>query len=189
MQQQTTLDKKNYFSHLLENSGPNSRKYWQVVGRVTGRERKGINKIQFDSAVYDVSENQLFVANYFVGVTQNLAAKFTNPTFPLFPNSHCTNTQNTNPNSFFIFPISPTEIINAVNSISSKNSVGTDSVSSEVLKNCLYALLTPLEILFNLSVIEGIFPDLLKEMQLLSQFLNPVHKPSYQIIDRSLYFQ
>lgn len=178
VQQQTISDKKDYFGDLLEDSGLNSRKYWQVVGKVTGTERKGIDIIQINS-IHDGSQNQLLVANefnnYFTGVTQKLAAKIRDPKAPQISKSPYANLLNPSPHSFFMYPITPSEIINAVKAISNKNSVGTDGVGSEVLKNCMYGLLAPLGILFNLSVTEGVFPNLLK-----TAIIVPVFKSGLQ---------
>lgn len=159
VQLQTSLDKTKYFGQTLDDSCTSPRKYWQLIGKLTGRDRKGIEKLEINSALVDVESNQLLVANefneYFVGVTQKLAAKFTCAGDSFIPHKRIAN-------SIFIFPISPTEIFNAINSIANKNSPGSDGVGAQLIKNCIYSLLTPLEILFNLSLTKGIFPDVLK---------------------------
>lgn len=163
VQQQTTLDKTNYYGKMLDESGVSSRRYWRIIGSLTGHEKRGIDKIKINSTVLNATDNQLVIANefnkFFVNVTKNLASKFSHSKNAPISNLH---RHNRISKSFFAFPITPSDIINAISSTSNKNSVGTDGIGSQLLRTCMYSLLAPLEILFNLSLTEGIFPDALK---------------------------
>lgn len=72
-------------------------------------------------------------------------------------------------------PISSSEIINSIKALASKNSFGTDGVSSDLVKNCMYGLIAPLQILFNLSITEGVFLDQLKTAIVVPVFKAGVH--------------
>lgn len=167
VQAQADHDRKKYFGKLLETPGLNSRKYWQIVGKLAGREKKGISRIEVNSVIHEVSNNELLVADafneYFVGVTESLAdANRSTNSSQTFKSNYTVVASKIGTKSFFMFPITTSEIINAISSISNKNSIGTDGISIEFLRECMYSLLAPLEILFNLSVVEGCFPDQLK---------------------------
>lgn len=175
VQLQTSTDKKNYFGKLLDKAGLNSRKYWRVVGQVTGREIKSLERITINSVPLDVPQNQKLIANefnkFFIEVTQQLSGNAPlNNSRPLSKHLFA-NSQANSLHSFFMNPISTSEIFNAIQSISSGSSVGTDGITSELVKTCVFGLLSPLEILFNFSITEGVFPDALK-----SAIIVPVFK-------------
>lgn len=163
---QILTDKKRYFGQLLDKAGPNSGKYWRLINDTIGRVKKGIDRINIDGFSYDVVQNELLVANtfnqYFSDVTSKLSAERTRfSNLPLNGN-HYQTVHNNIPKSFFVFPITPVEILDAIKAVSNKPSVGFDGVETNLIKNCSHALLTPLEILFNSSITQGIFPELLK---------------------------
>lgn len=166
VQAQISGDKKNYFGKLLEEAGPNSRKYWRIVNSATGRENKGIEQIVVNSTEYDVVNNEQQVADifneYFINVTQTLSEERRGPSSPPESELNYTSIHNRNPNSLFMFPITTYEIFHAINSISKKNSVGADGIEVGVLKKCAHSIVVLLEILFNASISQGIFPEKLK---------------------------
>ena len=59
-------------------------------------------------------------------------------------------------------PLGINELKDAFFSLDINNSPGFDGISFMVLKNCFGALHKPLLLVFNLSIVKGIFPDDLK---------------------------
>ena len=49
------------------------------------------------------------------------------------------------------------------NDLVPKNSIGFDKISNKLLKRLLPALVEPLELVFNKSLMEGIFPEAMKK--------------------------
>lgn len=163
---QILADKKYYYGQLLDKAGLNSGKYWRLLNDTMGRTKKGIDRVYIDGISYDVAQNETFVANtfnqYFSGVTSNLAAGRAGYSDPLPTESYFQTVHNSTPGSFFMFPITPQEILDAIKSVSNKPSMGIDGIETSLIKNCSHSLVTPLEILFNSSIQQGLFPNLLK---------------------------
>ena len=66
------------------------------------------------------------------------------------------------PDSFFLKPIHPHEILKFVSKFQSNKSLGHDGIDSNVLKKYIRNLAIPLCSIFNLSFEKGIFPSALK---------------------------
>ena len=64
--------------------------------------------------------------------------------------------------SLFITLTNEIEIKKVISTLLNKNSSGIDNISNNLLKKLSEALLTPLEILFNRSLLEGVFPKWMK---------------------------
>ena len=73
--------------------------------------------------------------------------------------------------SIFLHPTTKIEIKNLIDKLPNKKSSGPDGVSNCFLKEIKDELLTPLEILFNQSLNEGIFPQQMKLANVV-----PLHK-------------
>ena len=68
-----------------------------------------------------------------------------------------------NEQCIFLDPTDNTEIIELINYLVPKNSSGCDNLSNKLLKRLLPAIIEPLTIIFNKSLIEGVFPDAMKK--------------------------
>jgi len=66
------------------------------------------------------------------------------------------------PNSFFINPCSPYEIVNIIYCFNSNKSSGPNSIPSNILQLIKFEISEPLCNIFNQSFIQGIYPDKLK---------------------------
>ena len=64
--------------------------------------------------------------------------------------------------SLFLSPTSPTEILNLINELPNKKSAGHDTINNVLLKSLKSVLLKPLSIVFNKSMNEGVFPEVMK---------------------------
>ena len=63
-------------------------------------------------------------------------------------------------NKLIIDELSKSEIEDVIQSIEINKASGPDNISHRTLKGCIHSLSTPLCILFNRSISEGISPDL-----------------------------
>lgn len=163
---QILVDKKNYYGQLLDKAGLNSSKYWRLINNTMGRAKKGIDRVNIDGISYEVTQNESLVANtfnrHFSDVTRKLAADRIGFSNLGSVDGLYHTVQNHSPKSFFMFPITEAEILDSIKTISNKPSVGIDGIGVNLMKNCSHSLLRPLEILFNSSISQGIFPELLK---------------------------
>ena len=76
----------------------------------------------------------------------------------------------TNPNTMYLHPITPTEILRYINRLPSKNSSGYDGISNHFLKSIKHAITTPLAKIFNLSISTGEFPENMKLAEVIPLF-------------------
>ena len=74
-----------------------------------------------------------------------------------------------NPNSFFLEPVSPKEIHRIILSLNNTKS-HIDHMPVSVLKSCSEFICTPLSILINESFNKGVFPDILKNARVTPVF-------------------
>ena len=65
--------------------------------------------------------------------------------------------------SIFLTPTSKTEITKLISSLKNKNSSGHDGISNKILKGITQSIVDPLNIIFNKSMEEGVFPTEMKE--------------------------
>ena len=59
------------------------------------------------------------------------------------------------------------EIINIIDNLSNKNSSGNDNINNILLKNIKNQIAAPLERVFNMSLEQGIFPDIMKKAEVI----------------------
>ena len=69
---------------------------------------------------------------------------------------------NRNPSSIFFLPVLENEVIDLVNNLKSKKSVGHDGISNICLKQIIPEIVKPLTFIFNLSICNGIVPQKMK---------------------------
>ena len=65
-------------------------------------------------------------------------------------------------NKLIIDEVTKSEIEDVIQSIEINKASGPDNISHRMLKGCIHSISAPLCILFNRSISEGVFPDLLK---------------------------
>ena len=114
-----------------------------------------------------------------VGITNNLCKYFTNIGEDLsskIPKSNKSINEylakiKRNEKSLFLRPTSEQEIEKIIEKLPNKNSSGYDNISNILLKKLKFPLLKPLNIIFNKSISNGIFPE---KMKLADVF--PLHK-------------
>ena len=83
-----------------------------------------------------------------------------------------------NEQSIFLEPTSENEIMELITDLIPKNSGGYDNVSNKLLKKLLPALVDPLTIIFNKSLIEGIFPEAMKKVDVVPLYKSKDHQES-----------
>ena len=82
-----------------------------------------------------------------------------------------------NPKSLLFYPTTEIEIANIIDEMVAKQSSGWDGIANKLIKNIKSCLVTPLNILFNQSMTEGIFPNIMK-----TALVTPLYKSGQKSI-------
>ena len=73
--------------------------------------------------------------------------------------------------SIYFFPTDPTEILRTINSLKAKQSTGPDNISSYLIKKIKSPLSSPISLLINKSLEDGVVPDVFKTTKVI-----PIYK-------------
>jgi hypothetical protein len=164
--------KRNYYLEKLAANIKDMRATWRTLNEMTGRtsnkdatiiHRLTINNEEIINPQRIVNE----INNFFAHVGENQSAltqrNVTQPYTQFLDPAH--------PNSLYLTPTTEEEIRTITMRMKSKRSTGHDNISTHHLKMLLPAILHPLQILFNRSFDEGVFPQQLKHAK-----VKPLHK-------------
>jgi hypothetical protein len=77
-----------------------------------------------------------------------------------------------NPNSMYFFPIYEEEIVTVVSKLKGKASAEADEVLDFLVKECIECIKKPLTLIYNESINQGVFPDLLKIAKIRTVYKN-----------------
>ena len=161
--------RKLYFSDKINKAGSNTNATWKVIKEVMGTKTDPppTDNITLNGTKID-QPNQCANSfnSFFTNIGPELARKITSP------DTHFTNYLSKRTKYFFFLnPTNPTEIINITQSLKTSKSQGFDRISTFMLKEIIHPLTKPLTHIFNNSLSQGVFPDLLKIAK-----VNPIFK-------------
>ena len=100
------------------------------------------------------------MSTYFANVGKQFAHKIPNGKHDI---KHYLQKIPSNDYSIFLTPTSKTEITKLISSLKNKNSNGRDGISNKILKGITESIVEPLNIIFNKSMEEGVFPTEMKK--------------------------
>lgn len=154
--------KKLYYTEAFEKHKQDLKTTWKLISEIitkSSNKRPAFDKIILNGKIYtdkiDIA-NQF--NNFFINVGPNLANKINTLGKP-----HYMNYLSRNVNEIFRFSLqSPDNIKKVLSSLRSKESSGFDGISVKFLKFLSPALVTPLTLIINQSLVTGIFPTKLK---------------------------
>ena len=161
-----------YIRDKCEEYKQNSKKLWQMINRIIGKEhnkRHVIDSIKTqEGCFYDPDNITSKLCEHFA----NIGEKYSNrlPTDNRRTEEYINKIPNHNL-SIFLLPTTQQEIKNLILTLSNKPSSGYDNISNILLKRLATCLLEPLEIIFNKSLYEGVFPEKMKLADII-----PLHK-------------
>ena len=142
----------------------NSRKLWQLINRIIGKERNKLNLIEslkIDNIVKFDSDSITNTFNeFFSTVGEKLAKQHVARQFEI---EQYMKDLDTSESSIFLYPTTSSEILKLIDSLPNKNSSGHDNISNTMLKSLSQSIIVPLEIIYNKSIAEGIFPEDMKK--------------------------
>ena len=170
--------KEEYYKRKCTEYKRNTAKLWKMINKIThnmNEKSSAIEYLKVDNLdIYDTKLITEEFAKHFSSVETNYANRITNPhtTFT----EYLRNIPN-NPKSIFMSPTNKTEIERLIEKLPNKKSRGHDDISNLLLKSLKSSISYPLEIIFNKSLLEGSFPEMMKQAD-----VTPLHKSKEKYI-------
>ena len=161
--------KKEFYKNYFENHKDNSRKIWQGISQIINKKAKNSS-----SEIYLITNgktitDQKTVANnfnnFYTTIADNLVSRLgeSNNIFQDY-------LKNPNEHSFFLKEIEPDEVLSLLNKINAKKSADLFGISPRFLKSSAFELHKKLTTLFNMSITQGKFPNILKKTKVIPIF-------------------
>ena len=155
--------KNNYYSTLCMKHKGNTKKLWGIINSVIKRKADKtslVDCLEIDNIlVYDSHRIANEFGKYFASVGETLT-KGTKPAKNSIEYYISKITES--PVTMFLYPTDTLEIVKLIDSLKAKNSSGHDHISNCLLKGIKDGITTPLTLVINKSLKEGIFPSRMK---------------------------
>ena len=155
--------KLDYFNNKCLEYKENSRKLWQLINQVIhkiSRKSQVIESLRIDNLVrYSPMEITKGFCDHFATVGKTYSDKVQPPRVLVETYNEKIDMSNI---SMFLSPTDSEEIKALIMNLPAKNSSGCDDISNNLLKKLCSSLFSPLEMIFNKSLNEGVFPELMK---------------------------
>ena len=156
---------KQYYLHdKCKEYRQNKRKHWQLINRIIGRENNKHNTIEslkVDNLIkYDSESITNSFNEFFSTVGESLAKQQTCNSSEL---EEYLRSLNQYESSMFLPPTTTNEILALIKNLPNKRSSGYDNISNLLLKSLSANITVPLDIIFNKSIEEGVFPVNMKK--------------------------
>ena len=168
----TRRAKIEYYNGKCDEEKGNMKNLWFIINHAIGKHSNKttiIDQLKVQNVMIHgpkLIENKM--AKYFSSIGKTYADKTPSPQHSI---DHYLDKISSNSGSIFLTLTTNTEILRLIDKLPNKKSCGPDSLSNCTLKELKDELLHPLEILFNNSLDEGIFPQQMKEAHVV-----PLHK-------------
>ena len=167
--------KIQYYDKLFEQHKSDIKKTWQTISDIickSNTKRKTLDKIIVDSKVItDKGEICDKFNDFFANIGPQLATQIkpiSNKTYDTFLKKRLLM-------SFAFTLVAENDVLKHLSSLRTKNSAGIDGISVKLLKKISSALISPLTLIINQSLVTGIFPDKLKIAKVLPLFKKDDH--------------
>ena len=156
--------RQNYLHDKCREYRQNGRKLWQLINRIIGKEnnkQNSIESLKIDNLIkYDSESITNSFNDYFSNVGECLAKQQACNGLGL---SNYLKGLHQYDASMFLYPTSRIEIQAVIKYLPNKGSSGYDNISNLLLKSLSDQISNPLEIIFNKSLEEGLFPTNMKK--------------------------
>lgn len=152
--------KKSTYDNIIRSSSNTAKACWQLINS----ERNKINANKFIPEVTPDSFN-----NFFTTIADTVINSLPSSNIHGFDKHNLTKISSKSC-SFFLHPVTPEEVKDAIMYCKNSHSVDIYDLNSNILKATFDIFLTPLTILINLIFTTGIFPDILKHSRVIPLF-------------------
>ena len=157
-------NRQNYLLDKCKEFRQNGKKLWQLINRIIGKENNKLNTIESlkvdNITKYDSDSIINSFNEFFSNVGENLARQQVASQDEI---EQYMRDLKTSKSSMFLFPTTSIEILRLIETLPNKTSSGYDNISNILLKTLSRTIIVPLEIIFNKSIEEGIFPEDMKK--------------------------
>ena len=168
--------REQYFRDKCKAYRQSTSKLWKLINKLSNKENDKTNLIEYlkidNVEIYNGKVIAEELAKHFAHVGKNFAEKI-----PTSQNSisHYLSQIPLNPKSMFMDPTSNIEIRKLIMQLPNKDSSGYDNLSNRLLKQLADSILEPLTTIFNQSLNEGVFPQGMKEADVIPLFKAKEH--------------
>ena len=175
--------KSNYYSTYFQSNLGNIKKIWQGVNNlISAKGNSQPPPISLSIDGITTSDPKIVsntFNNYFCKIANSIKAKIP-PTSKHFSEF----LKNPSCNSFFLYPTSPQEVENCINSLSNRKASGPYSLPINILKLLKTDISIPISNIINVSFSTGCFPSSLKISKVIPVFKkgSPVEVSNYRPI-------
>ena len=163
--------KRMYYQNKCYEFKNNSRKLWRLINTVSARTNDKstlIDRITVGNIdKTDAGSITNHLAEYFSSVGKTYANKIATGKRDFVSYLNVLPSQ---PKSLFLTPCTETEIKDIIGKLGNKSSSGNDDISNILLKKIYPCLLLPLSIIFNNSMVNGVFPNSMKAADVIPLF-------------------
>ena len=160
--------KMQYFQGKCNQYKNNTKKLWELINKSIGKTSNKncvIDKIKVGNVEHvEPVEIANDLCKYYSNIGESLANSI--PT-PKYDSRFYLKKITPSPKSLYVSPTTKQEIINIINNLPNKNSSGHDNINNILLKNIKNEIAVPLERVFNVSLEQGIFPNIMKKAEVI----------------------
>ena len=164
--------KETYYKEKCIIFKRNTSKLWKMINKITNNTRDKSSLIEYlridTLQTYNAKEIATEFARYFSSVGSAYANKIDQSKIDI--TTYLARIDRS-PETLYLVPTTVNELTILINSLPNKNSKGHDDISNNMLKQLHTSITQPLTIVFNRSLTEGKFPDLMKLADIV-----PIHK-------------
>ena len=152
-----------YYTNRISENIKNTKKIWGIINEILKKQkRRGsiITHININGVkIYDSRKIANEFGTFYSTMGYNLSTKIKGATRNI---NHYLDKIPINPNSMIMIPTRPDEIKQQITKLPNKSSSGHDGISNKLLKLLSSSIAYPLSIIFNQSILTGIYPDKMK---------------------------
>ena len=167
------IAKCTYFKNKCHDLKHNGAKLWRLISNTinkTNNKKQIIEKLQINSIEITRSDEiARAMGNYYSTIGLKLYNKVPDSTKPI---ESYINKINQNEKSCYLTPTTTAEVETLIMKLKNKPSSGHDQISNVMLKWLCPVVSGPLSIIFNKSLNEGVFPDIMKLSDIIPLYKN-----------------
>ena len=164
--------KRMYYRTLCLEYKKDSKKLWSLINKISGKVNNKVelkDKLKIGN-IYGY--NQKLISEEFVRHFAELGLKFAKKIdSPKKPITAYLNKISRNAASIFLNLTNECEVNKLIKLLPNKKSAGYDQINNVLLKELCPVIVKPLTLVFNISLLEGIFPSRMKQSDTV-----PLHK-------------
>ena len=168
--------REQYFRDKCKEYRQSTSKLWKLINKLSNKENDKTNLIEYlkidNVEIYNGKIISEELAKHFANVGKTYAEKIPSSLRSI---NHYLSQIPRNPKSMFMDPTSSTEIRKLIMQLPNKDSSGNDNLSNRLLKQMVDPILEPLTTIFNQSLTEGVFPQGMKEADVIPLFKAKEH--------------